>query len=119
LIGGLPTDQILLARADYKSVSYLARVSFDSGGKAIVTIEVFESNSSLDGLTVENVRMAFQLTGDQLRALELYSFNNSTKPPKTYMNPAGNFKFSNLMKMPHQHMAGCHKEPRQLMVISM
>lgn len=93
-ISGLPTDQMLLVRADYKSVSYHTRVSFDSGGKASVTIEVFEPTSSLSGLTVENVRMAFQLAGEQLRSLELYSFNNSTKPPRTYTNPAGSFKFA-------------------------
>jgi hypothetical protein len=38
--------------------------------------------------------MAFQLTGEQLRSLELYAFNNSTKPPRTFVNPDGTFRFS-------------------------
>ena len=93
-IEGLPTDQPLMVRTEYKSVSYYARVTFDAGGKANVTIEVFEPTYSTSGITVEDVRMAFQLTGEQLRSLELYSFTNSTKPPRTFANPDGTFRFS-------------------------
>jgi hypothetical protein len=93
-IDGLPTDQPLMVRTEYKSVSYHARVAFDSGGKASVAIEVFEPASSADGITVEEIRMAFQLSGDQLRSLELYSLHNSTKPPRTFVNPEGTFRFS-------------------------
>ena len=93
-IDGLPTDQPLMVRTDYKSVSYHARAAFDSGGRANVTIEVFEPTLSATGATVDAVRMAFQMTGEQLRSLELYSFNNATKPPRTFMNPDGNFRFS-------------------------
>ncbi len=92
-IDGLPTDQPLMVRTEYKSVSYLARVAFDAAGKAGVTIEVFEPTSTWSGITVDDVRMAFQLSGDQLRSLELYSFNNATRPPRTYVNPDGTFRF--------------------------
>ncbi len=93
-IEGLPTDQPLMVRTEYKSIGYRARVSFDPSGKADATIEVFEPTSSTSGITVNDVNMAFKLTGDQLRALELYSFNNSTKPPRTFVNPEGTFRFS-------------------------
>ncbi len=93
-IDGLPTEQPLMVRTEYKSVSYHARVAFDAGGKAGVTIEVFEPTSSASGITIDDVRMAFQLSGEQLRSLELYSFSNSTKPPRTYVNPDGTFRFS-------------------------
>jgi hypothetical protein len=93
-IDGLPTDQPLMVRTEYKSVSYHARVAFNASGKAGVTIEVFEPTSSTGGIAIDEVRMAFQLNGDQLRSLELYSFTNSTKPPRTYVNPNGTFRFS-------------------------
>ena len=38
--------------------------------------------------------MAFQMVGDQLKSLETVTFNNKTKPPRTFMNPEGNFRFS-------------------------
>ena len=93
-IEGLPTDEPLMVRTEYKSVSYRARVAFDASGRSAVTIEIFEPTSSMDGITVDDVRMAFQLTGEQLRSLELYAFNNSTKPPRTFVNPDGTFRFS-------------------------
>jgi hypothetical protein len=91
---GLPTDQPMMVRADYKSVTYFSRVTFDAGGRANVTIEVYEPTSSAAAVTVEDVRMAFQAAGEQLRTLELYSFNNATKPPQAFVNPEGNFRFS-------------------------
>lgn len=93
-IEGLPTDEPLMVRTEYKSVSYRARVAFDASGKAGVTIEIFEPTSSMSGITVDDVRMAFQLTGEQLRSLELYTFNNSTRPPRTFVDPDGTFRFS-------------------------
>jgi len=38
--------------------------------------------------------MAFQMVGDQLKSVETVTFNNKTKPPRTYANPEGNFRIS-------------------------
>ena len=91
---GLATDSPMMVRADYRSVNYHSRVNFDASGKAQVEVEVFEPTTSSRGLTLDGLQMAFQLTGDQLRCLESYSFRNETKPAQTYMNPDGNFRFS-------------------------
>lgn len=93
-VDGLPTDSPLMVRANYKSVNYHGRVNFDAAGKARVDVEVFEPTTSLKGITLQGLQMAFQLTGDQLRCLESYAFNNETKPPQTYMNMDGNFRFA-------------------------
>jgi hypothetical protein len=34
------------------------------------------------------------MTGDTLKSLEVISFNNKTRPPRTFTNPEGNFRFS-------------------------
>jgi hypothetical protein len=93
-IEGLPENHRLMIRATYKAANYYAQVSFDSVGKASVEIEVFEPTASIKEIRVEGVQMAFQAVGDQLKSLETITFNNKTKPPKIYMNPEGNFRFS-------------------------
>jgi hypothetical protein len=89
-----------MIRASYESVNYHGRVSFDSAGKAKVQIEVFEPTTSMQGIRLEGIRLAFQLTGDHLRTLESHTFRNETKPPRTYMNMDGNFRFSKTPGIP-------------------
>ena len=93
-VEGLPTDSPTLIRANYHSANYNAPVNFDSSGKAYVEIRIFETTTSFKGIEVDTVRMAFQLTGERLRALESYSFRNETAPPRTFMSSDGNFRFS-------------------------
>jgi hypothetical protein len=93
-VDGLPTDEPLMVRADYKSVNYHARVTFNSEGKGDVTVEVYEPTASRKDVALEGVRIAFQLSGGRLRSLESYSFNNRTRPPRTYVDPEGSFRFS-------------------------
>jgi len=47
-----------------------------------VNVEVYEPTTSMDGIKAEDVRLAFQLAGDRLRALEVYTFDNQTRPPR-------------------------------------
>jgi hypothetical protein len=93
-VDGLPTDEPLMVRADYKSVNYHSRITFNAEGKAEVTIEVYEPTASRKDVVLEGVRIAFQLSGGRLRSLESYSFNNRTRPPRTYVHPEGSLRFS-------------------------
>jgi hypothetical protein len=93
-IEGLPENQQLMIRANYKGTNYHAQLSFNSQGKAYVELEVFEPTASMREISVEGVQMAFQITGDQLKSLETITFNNKTKPPRTFMMPEGNFRIS-------------------------
>jgi len=91
---GLPTDAEIMIRAGYESASYLARATFDNMGKASVEIQVYETTKSMNNIQAQAVRIAFQSTGDRLHATETISFNNQTKPPQTFMNEEGNYRFS-------------------------
>jgi hypothetical protein len=93
-IEGLPETGRLMIRAIYKDVNYHSQFSMDASGRAHVEIEVFEPTASMAGIKVESAGMAFQLVGDQLQFLETVTFNNTTKPPRTLVNPEGNFRFS-------------------------
>ena len=93
-VDGLPTDQMLLVRANYKGANYIGRVNFDASGKAFLEIEIYETTTSMKDIQAEGFRVAFQLTGDRLQSLQTISFNNQTKPPRTLMNMEGNFRFS-------------------------
>jgi hypothetical protein len=108
-IDGLPTDQMLMIRANYKGANYHGQVSFDAAGKAYVEIEIFEPTDSTREIRVEGVRMAFQLVGDRLQSLQTVSFDNQTRPPKTYMNKEGNFRFSKapgILELPKVDVSG-------------
>ncbi len=94
LIDGLPTDGMLMVRAEYKSATYRAIVNFDADGKARATIEVFEPTSSMKGVSVDAARLAFQMSGETLRSLESYSFSNAARPPRTITSNQGSFRFS-------------------------
>jgi hypothetical protein len=92
-IEGLPQDHRLMVRANYKGANYHAQLEF-TGGKARVEIGVYEPTTSMKDIEVEGVQMAFQLAGDQLKALETMTFNNKTKPPRTFTIPEGTFRIS-------------------------
>jgi hypothetical protein len=94
-ITGLPADRKLMLRATYKGSNYHSQVAF-SGGRANVEIGVYEPTESMKDIEVQSVQMAFQLVGDQLKALETVTFNNKTKPPRTFFRPEGTFRVSKL-----------------------
>jgi len=90
---GLPVDAPMMIRANYKGVNYHSPLGFDKAGKAQVAITVFEPTLSMKDIRLEDVRMVFQATADQLKAVETVIFNNQTRP-RTFTNPEGNFRFS-------------------------
>jgi hypothetical protein len=93
-VDGLPESGRLMIRVNYKDVNYHRQFSLNAGGRATVEIEVYEPTTSMKDIQVEATRMAFQIAGGQLKSLEAVTFNNKTKPPRTFMNPEGNFRFS-------------------------
>jgi hypothetical protein len=93
-IDGLPMDQMLMIRANYKGANYHGQVKFDASGRANVEIEIYEPTSSTKDIRIEGLRMAFQLSGGRLQSLQTISFDNRTAPPRTFMSTEGNFRFS-------------------------
>ncbi len=92
-IEGLPEDQRLMIRANYKGANYHAQVAF-TAGNAHVEIGIYEPTTSMKDIQVESDTMAFQVIGDQLKSLETVTFNNKTKPPRTFTSPEGKFRIS-------------------------
>ena len=93
-VEGLPEGGRLMLRVNYKDVNYHRQFSLGPGGKATIDIDVYESTTSMKDIEVEDMKMAFQLSGSQVISLEAVTFNNKTKPPRTFLNPEGNLRFS-------------------------
>lgn len=93
-IDGLPADSPLLIRAEYKSVNYYGRATFDAAGKANVDIQVFEPTISSQGIRLDSLQMAFKLTGTSLSSRESYTLINETRPPQSFVPKDGSFRFS-------------------------
>jgi len=92
-IEGLPDDERLMVRANYKSANYYGMLAFQNG-HADVSIDVYETASSMRDITVEAVRMAFQVEGDTLKSVESVTLHNRTDPPRTFAGPEGTFRIS-------------------------
>jgi hypothetical protein len=92
-IAGLPEGERLMIRADYKGANYYAQMAFKNG-KADVELGVYEPTTSMKDIVVEEVTIAFQMIGDQLKSLETVILDNRTKPPRTFASPEGNFRVS-------------------------
>jgi hypothetical protein len=95
-VDGLPESGQLMIRVSYKDVNYHHMFTPGANGRSTVEIEVYEPTTSMKDIDTGGSRMAFQLVGDQVRSLESVTLNNKTKPPRTFMNPEGNFRFSKL-----------------------
>ena len=92
-IEGLPQNERLMIRANYKDASYYGPLDWKDG-RANVEIEVYEPTTSMKGIQIDGIQMAFQVEGDHLKAVETISYNNKTTPPRTFVNPAGTFRIS-------------------------
>ncbi len=93
-VDGLPESGQLMIRVSYKDVNYHRMFNPGANGRSTVEIEVYEPTTSMKDIKTGESRMAFQLVGDQVRSLESVTFDNKTKPPRTFMNPEGNLRFS-------------------------
>jgi hypothetical protein len=93
-VEGLPESGQLMIRVSYKDVNYHQMFNPGANGKSTVEVKVYEPTTSMKDIKAGESRMAFQLVGDQVRSLESVTFDNKTKPPRTFMNPEGNFRFS-------------------------
>jgi hypothetical protein len=90
----LPLHSMLMLRAVYQDANYNKQFSFDDSGHASVELDIFEATTSMMGIGVEEFQMVFQATGNHLQSLDTVVIMNETNPPRTFMNPEGNFRFS-------------------------
>ncbi len=91
---GLPTMGPMLVRVDYKDVTYFSPAMFDERGKAKVEMSIYEPTTSMEGVRLASLQMAFKLAPDGLRSIESYAIDNESNPPRAVMRDNGNFRFS-------------------------
>jgi hypothetical protein len=93
-IEGLPETAPLMLRAVYKGANYHGMLRFETNGTARLDLDVYETTTSMKDIRVEAAKMAFQLEGDRLHAVETVVVVNGASPPRVYLNPEGNFRVS-------------------------
>jgi hypothetical protein len=93
-IEDLPLHSMLMLRAVYQDTNYNKQFSFDDSGHASVELDIFEATTSMMNIRVQEFQMVFQATGNHLQSLDTVVIVNETDPPRTFMNPEGNFRFS-------------------------
>jgi hypothetical protein len=93
-IEGLPESEPLMIRANYKGANYHVQLHFNQTGKASVDLEIYEPTSSMAGISVDGIQMAFEAVEGRLISVETISFNNKMNPPRTYVNPEGSLRVS-------------------------
>jgi 5-hydroxyisourate hydrolase-like protein (transthyretin family) len=82
-----------LAQAVFEGVNYHAPVQFDSNGLATINIKVFDSTHSAPPLRIKSARLLMRAQGDKVRVQEMFAVENSTNPPRSYVNTDGTFHF--------------------------
>jgi hypothetical protein len=82
---------IYLLRVDYDGVPYNVPVQVDGADKDI-TVTVYESTSSWDGINVSSPHLAASWQGNHLSIEQLFEISNESSPPRTAAGDAGYFK---------------------------
>jgi hypothetical protein len=85
-----PQAPIYLLRVDYDGVPYNATVRVD-GADHDVTIHIYESTSSWDGISVTVPHLAASRQGDRLNIEQMFEVNNESSPPRTATGERGFF----------------------------
>ncbi|HEU4930239.1 MAG TPA: hypothetical protein VFU38_10465 [Candidatus Krumholzibacteria bacterium] len=82
---------LYLVRVDYDGVPYNIPVQVDGTDKDI-TVTVYESTSSWDGIKVTSPHLAASWQGDHLSIEQLFEISNESSPPRTAAGAEGYFK---------------------------
>jgi hypothetical protein len=86
-----PQAPIYLLRVDYDGVPYNVPVRVD-GADHDVTIDVYESTTSWDGISVTVPHLAASWQGDDLSIEQMFEISNESSPPRTAAGDKGFFK---------------------------
>lgn len=85
---------IYLIRVDYAGVMYTSTVNPAQGDPIDVTVTVYETTTSWEGVTVSIPHVAATRHGDHLSIEKLYEIENATDPPRSLGGTEGMFHFS-------------------------
>jgi len=93
-----PQDQadsgvFFLLQVNVRGVPYHAPVEFDSTGRAQVEMKVYDSMRDASALRVGLLRILARASGERIQIQEDFQVENSSRPPQTYNDLAGTFRF--------------------------
>ncbi len=86
-----PQAPIYLLRVDYDGVPYNVPIRVD-GTDHEVTVDVYESTTSWEGMRVNAPHLAASRQGDHLSIEQLFEVSNESSPPRTATGDEGYFK---------------------------
>jgi len=82
-----------MARVDYEDVTYNTTFQIVGDEHASVTLTVYETTTSWDGVKVVVPHFTAARHGDHLVIERVYDIHNETQPPRTVTGEAGFFRF--------------------------
>ena len=82
-----------LVQASFQGVDYNAPAQFDPQGTANISITVYDASSSAPRIRIQSARVLVRAEGDKAHVQEMFAVRNSSDPPRSYVNPAGTFRF--------------------------
>lgn len=91
--GDVDSTLFYLLQTEFQGVNYPAPIQFDSAGAATVSLAVYEPTRTEPPLRVESLRVLASAEGRKVRIQEEYVIQNSSQPPRAYLNSEGTFRF--------------------------
>lgn len=126
---GLDPGGFYLLETTYQGARYHEPVRFDSSGAASVNFTVYESTASAT-LRVQLLRVLVRIADGKAQVREQYEVENSTRPPRSYADPKGTFRFklspdvgkpsvsvTGLLNMPLPQEAEAGKSPGEFFIL--
>jgi hypothetical protein len=84
----------VLLRVEYQGATYSRPVMPQQSGSGDMEIQVFEAGRQPGMVSVKEHAIFFRPSGGVLLVLEQAVLENSSQPPRTYVNPKGTFPFT-------------------------
>ncbi|MBI1941102.1 MAG: hypothetical protein HYS33_06310 [Acidobacteria bacterium] len=91
--GEIDSNSFYLLQTEFQGVNYPAPVEFDAAGAAAVNLTVYEPTRTEPPLRVEALRVLVSAEGARARVQQEYVIQNSSQPPRSYINSQGTFRF--------------------------
>lgn len=82
-----------LVQVNSGDVPYHFPVRLEADGNATIDATVYDSTRSAAALRVSLLRMMVQADGDQAQVQQEYHLENNSRPPRTYDDESGTFRF--------------------------
>jgi hypothetical protein len=82
-----------LLQVNVRGIPYHAPVEFDSTGRAQVEVKVYDSMRDASALRVGLLRILARASGERIQIQQDYQVENSSRPPETYNDLTGTFRF--------------------------